>query len=158
MQLRLAARDDLAEVKALVDAAYTPWIDVIGAIPGPMKDDYAHAIAQGIVQLLEGSDGIEALLVLIAMPEVMLLDSVAVHPSAQGKGHGRRLMKAAESAARCDGYRRIRLYTHEKMARNIGIYQRQGCEITHRVTEQGLNRVYMEKRLCQSDPEEALGF
>lgn len=156
MQLRPAARDDLAEIKALVDAAYTPWIDVIGAIPGPMKDAYAHAIAQGIVQVLEGSDGIEALLVLIAMPEVMLLDNVAVSPSAQGRGHGKQLMQVAERAAKAEGYDRIQLYTHEKMAQNIAIYQRQGYEITHRVTERGLNRIYMEKRLDLHDPQRPL--
>lgn len=149
--LRIAKNDDLAPIQALVKAAYSPWIEVIGALPGPMRDDYARSIAQGLVQVLDGPDGIEALLVLIPLPDAMLLDNVAVPPSTQGRGHGRRLMQAAERAAHAHGYKVIRLYTHEKMAANIGLYHRMGYDIAHRTTERGLNRIYMEKRV--SDPD-----
>jgi hypothetical protein len=37
------------------------------------------------------------------------------------------------------------------MTSNIALYQRTGYEITHRITERGLNRVYMEKRLPDRD-------
>lgn len=37
--LRPAQADDLAAVVALVEAAYAPWITVIGRRPGPMDDD-----------------------------------------------------------------------------------------------------------------------
>ena len=149
MNLRRATPDDLPQVEAVVRAAYSPWITVIGATPGPMKDNYVRAIADAQVQVLDGAQGIEALLVLIPLPDALLLDNVAVAPKAQGKGHGRRLMEVGERAARAMGYSRIRLYTHEKMIRNIGIYGRLGYEVTNRVTERGLNRVYMEKRLLR---------
>jgi ribosomal protein S18 acetylase RimI-like enzyme len=146
-RLRAANTTDLAEIETLIDAAYSPWIATIGAKPGPMSDDYARAIAQGFVQVLDGASGIEAVLVLIPLPDAMLLDNVAVLPTAQGKGHGSRLLKAAEMAARSEGYRLVRLYTHEKMVANIGLYHRHGYDISKRVKERGLNRVYMEKTI-----------
>ncbi len=151
-KLRPAIPSDLPHIIALVEAAYAPWIDVIGAKPGPMLDDYGRAIEKGIVQVLEDTMGIEAILVLIPLPDAMLLDNMAVHPNAQGKGHGKRLMRAAEDAAAASGYSRLRLYTHEKMASNIARYHRAGFDITKHVTERGLNRVYMEKRITPLAP------
>ncbi len=151
-RLRPATPSDLPSVEALVQAAYQPWVSVIGARPGPLMDDYARAIAAGQVTVLDGQGGIEAILVLIPLPDAMLLDNVAVAPEAQGKGHGAQLMRLAETRARQSGFDRLRLYTHEKMAANIALYQRAGYVITHRVTERGLNRIYMEKPLSQPDP------
>jgi ribosomal protein S18 acetylase RimI-like enzyme len=145
---RPATADDLARVEALVAEAYAPWVPLIGAVPGPMRDDYAAAIAAGQVTVLpDGTGGIAAILVLIPQDDALLLDNVAVARAAQGKGLGQRLMRLAEARARAAGFDRVRLYTHEKMAANIALYQRAGYAITARVTERGLNRVYMEKRL-----------
>lgn len=152
MNLRIATLDDLAQIKALVHAAYLPWVEVIGMTPGPMRTDYARSIAQGLLQVLEGPKGIEAILVLIPMPGAMLLDNIAVAPWAQGKGHASRLLRTAEMAAQAEGYRTIRLYAHEKMTSNIDLYHRKGFDITRRVTENGLDRVYMEKRVEYLNP------
>lgn len=152
MKLRIATPDDLAQVNALVQVAYSPWIDVIGATPGPMLDDYSRAIAQGHVQVLEDGNEIEALMILVAMPDALLIDNIAVHPSAQGRGLAKRLLRAAEFAAQAERYKTLRLYTHEKMLRNIGFYHRNGFEITKRVAERGLNRVYMERRVTYPAP------
>ena len=85
------------------------------------------------------------MLVLIPQADAMLLDNIAVARSAQGRGHGKRLMAWAEDQARAAGLPRMRLYTHEKMAANIALYARAGYVEIARVTERGLNRVYMEK-------------
>lgn len=150
-KLRTATSADLRAVKALVTAAYTPWIDVIGAIPGPLRADYAHSISQARVQVLDGPHGIEALVVLIPLPDALLLDNIAVAPSAQGQGLGRHLLDATELVAQAQGYKAIRLYAHEKMIANIRLYQRRGYTITHRVAEGGLPRVYMEKPVPSSE-------
>ena len=70
-----------------------------------------------------------------------------VAPGAQGKGYGRVLLEAAAAAARAAGYGRIILYTHEKMVENIALYTRFGYRETHRISEKGFDRVYMEKPL-----------
>lgn len=150
--IRMAMPGDAAAVSALVMAAYAPWVPIIGAEPGPMRDDYTAAIAAGQVSVLDRGHGIEAVLVLIPQPDALLLDNIAVAAEAQGRGHGKRLMLWAEDQARASHLPKMRLYTHEKMASNIALYTRAGYRETARVTERGLNRVYMEKTLGRSDP------
>ena len=89
----------------------------------------------------------KGLLVLIPEADAMLLDNVAVHPSAQGRGLGRQMMMFAEQAARDAGYKAIRLYTNAMMTENIALYARVGYVETHRGVEKGLHRVYMTKKL-----------
>ncbi|MFY0477484.1 GNAT family N-acetyltransferase [Achromobacter marplatensis] len=145
--IRLATPDDIPVIERIVAEAYFPYIARIGATPGPMRDDYAARVAQGVVHVLEEDDAIRAVLVLIPEADCLLLDNIAVSPSAQGNGHGRVLLHYAETFARQMGYSVIRLYTQEKMTENIAIYLRYGYVETHRAQESGLHRVFMKKRL-----------
>ena len=145
--LRPAMPADLPAIAAIVDAAYSPYVPRIGRKPGPMTDDYTALVAQGWVQVLEDQGGVCGLLVLIAQPDALLLDNIAIAPAAQGRGFGRRLLAAAETSARAAGLPVIRLYTNVAMTENIAIYGRQGYVETGRRVENGLHRVYMEKRL-----------
>ena len=76
-----------------------------------------------------------------------LLDNVAVHPAAQGRGIGRVLLAHAEAEAKRAGHRAIWLYTHERMTENRAFYQRIGYREFSRRTEHGFPRVYMRKRV-----------
>ncbi|WP_375690284.1 GNAT family N-acetyltransferase [Pseudooceanicola sp. LIPI14-2-Ac024] len=146
--LRPARPADADAVTRIVRAAYAPYIPRIGREPGPMGDDYAARIAAGQVQVLDDPAlGVCGVLVLEPQADAMLLDNIALAPEAQGKGHGKRLMAAAEAAARAAGFDRIRLYTHEKMFENIALYAALGYAETGRVQEKGFDRVYMEKPL-----------
>ncbi|MCG7328329.1 GNAT family N-acetyltransferase [Achromobacter sp. ACRQX] len=148
-RIRSATPADIAEIERIVRDAYSPYIARNGATPGPMLDDYPARVAQGVVHVLESEDGIEGLIVLIPEPDdsCMLLDNIAVSPTAQGKGHGRTLLQWAEDTARRAGFSCIRLYTQEVMTENIAIYTRRGYVETHRATEIGLKRVFMQKPL-----------
>jgi len=108
-----------------------------------MLDDYGQLIRDGRVHVIEHDGNIRGVLVLIPQEGAMLLDNVAVSPSAQGLGLGRKMLKFAEAAAADAGYRSIRLYTNEAMTENIELYTRIGYSETHRVEEKGLRRVYM---------------
>ena len=147
-ELRLAAPEDAAEVTALVDRAYTGYIERIGRKPGPMLDDYAALIADGLVRVLRRDGRICGVLVLIGRDDHLLLDNVAVAPEAQGHGLGRRLVEAAEDVARNLGYATVRLYTHETMVENIALYEHLGFSITHRAKDRGYDRIYMAKSLA----------
>jgi GNAT superfamily N-acetyltransferase len=145
--IRIADVTDLAGVEAVVAAAYAHYIPRIGRKPGPMLDDYAALIRDGRVHVIGDADAVQAVLVLIPETAAMLLDNIAVAPSAQGLGLGRRLLAFAEQAARDAGYPCIRLYTHEMMTENVTLYARIGYVETHRGEERGFRRVYMTKRL-----------
>ena len=145
--LRLATRDDLAGVEAIVRAAYGHYVVRIGREPGPMRDDYAALIRDARVHVAEREGRVQGVLVLIPQDDAMLLDNVAVAPAAQGTGLGRLMLDFAERAALEAGYRAIKLYTNEAMTENIALYTRLGYAATHRGEENGLRRVYMRKSL-----------
>lgn len=148
-RIRPATSRDVAHIERIVHEAYSPYIARNGATPGPMRDDYPARVAQGGVYVLESDGVIQGLAVLIPEPDTgcMLLDNIAVSPSAQGNGFGRALLDWAEEISRKAGFSSIRLYTQEVMIENIAIYTRHGYVETHRATEIGLNRVFMQKPL-----------
>lgn len=146
--LRPATPDDLAAVEAIVRDAYTPYVAQIGRPPGPMLDDYAALIAQARVHVAACDGTVQGLVVLIPQGDTMLLDNVAVAPTAQGLGLGRLLLTFAERTARDAGCITITLYTNAAMTRNLALYARHGFAETHRVEERGLHRVYLRKTLA----------
>jgi ribosomal protein S18 acetylase RimI-like enzyme len=145
--IRPAAAADLVAVQTIVDGAYAHYIPRMGRKPGPMLDDYAALIASGQVHVLADGAEIVGLVVLTPESSALLIDNVAVAPSAQGRGYGRMLMDFADEAARSAGYAMIRLYANEAMVENIALYQRLGFVITHRAEENGFRRVYLSKSL-----------
>jgi GNAT superfamily N-acetyltransferase len=146
--IRPARPGDRAAVEAIVEAAYSVYVERIGQPPGPMLDDYRRLIDEGAVSVIGRADGaITALIVLLAKPDHLLLDNIAVRPDHQGQGIGRRLVAFAESEARRLGYGELRLYTHAMMTENIALYTGLGFSETGRGRESGYDRVFMRKRM-----------
>ena len=146
--IRAARLDDLDAVEQIVRAAYSPYVDRIGKPPGPMLDDYRRLISESAVSVLEEPGGAAAaLIVLLAKPDYLLLDNIAVLPDRQGRGLGRQLIAFAEDEAHRLGFAELRLYTHEKMIENIALYARLGFVETGRGRDAGYDRVFMTKRL-----------
>lgn len=145
-RVRLATPSDLLQVETIVRAAYSAYISRIGREPGPMLVDYASLIDQGQVHVLEDVE-VVGVLVLVPEADTMLLDNVAIAPSAQGRGYGRLLLDFAEQEARRQGFGAIRLYTNALMTENLALYPRLGYVETHRGRENGFSRVYMTKPL-----------
>ncbi|WP_251363661.1 GNAT family N-acetyltransferase [Epibacterium ulvae] len=77
----------------------------------------------------------------------MFLENIAVQPEAAGRGVGKALMACCEDAARRADLPAIKLYTNEKMVKNLKIYPHLGYHETGRRSEDGFNRVYFEKPL-----------
>ena len=145
--LRAARPEEAAALHALVDRAYGPYIAIIGRPPAPMTDDYATRIADGQATVLEHDGAIAGLLVMVAEPDHLYLDNIAVDPDAQHQGTGRFLLEHVFAEARRRGLPEVRLVTNEKMLRNIGIYTRFGFEEYARQEMGGYHRVLMRKRL-----------
>ncbi|KAI0448189.1 acyl-CoA N-acyltransferase [Xylaria telfairii] len=145
---RIASHDDLAAIQDIVKDAYTPYVSCIGRKPGPLLDDYKALIDARRVTVVEVDRVVQGILVLIPEDGAMLLDNVAIAPSAQGLGLGRLLIAHAEQCAKMARYPLIRLYTNEAMTTNIAYYTRIGYIETHRGEEKGLKRVYMAKSLA----------
>jgi len=142
--IRPATVNDVAAIEAIVQAAYSPYIERIGRKPGPMLEDYRQQVEAGRVQVLEHAGRVHGFVVLIDADDYLLLDNLAVDPAAQGLGYGRQLLEFSEQQASQGS---IRLYTNEAMTENIALYTRKGYVETHRAEENGLRRVYMRKDL-----------
>lgn len=150
--IRAARLDDAPGVAACVAAAYTPWIAIVGAVPGPMRDDYDEVLRTRAVHVVEQDGRIVGVLVLGRTDEGFLLENVAVLPEFAGLGFGRALLRRAEHEALAAGDDAIVLYTHARMAANLALYRRIGYVEYARRQEDGLDRVYLRKQLAPVRP------
>ncbi|TDB90116.1 N-acetyltransferase [Actinomadura sp. KC216] len=143
--IRPATPSDQPRIEEIVEAAYTPWAELIGARPIPMDADYAALISSAHVFVTgEGPDG---LIVLIPETDALLIENVAVAPVHHGKGIGRALLAFAEDHARALTLPSLRLYTNELMTRNIELYKSLGYQETTREEINGRYIVHMAKPL-----------
>jgi ribosomal protein S18 acetylase RimI-like enzyme len=148
---RQATEADLPAIRGLIAAAYGRYLSRMDKPPAPMLTDYRPAIENGAIWLA-GSPLI-GLIALTQADDLILIENVAVHPDHQGSGLGRRLMEFAEQYARKRHIRRLALYTNEVMTENQAIYVHLGYQVTSRRTENGYDRIYMEKTLPGSEPD-----
>lgn len=116
-----------------------------------MLADYEALIREGVVYVLVDGDVIAGVLVLKLIGDAALVENVAVHPSHQGSGLGRELMRFVEEFAGESGLREVSLYTNELMTENIAFYEKLGFREIDRRLDDGYRRVFMSKKL----PEKA---
>ena len=147
LTVRPAEPSDVDALRSIAAAAYQPYVARIGRAPAPMTADYAQAVRAGQTWVAVEDGQVAGFAVLVAGPGYLLLENVAVRPAAQGRGIGSRLLGLADEQARRLGLSEVRLYTNEVMTENQAIYARLGYRETGRRTEDGYQRVYMEKDL-----------
>jgi ribosomal protein S18 acetylase RimI-like enzyme len=145
--LRPATPGDAPAIKACIAASYGHYVERIGMLPGPMRDDYAEIVRSRRVTVAELGGKIVGVLVLDTTDEGFLLETVGVDPAHWGKGLGRKLLELAEARARTAGFASIYLYTHERMTENQALYQKIGYVEFDRRVGHGFARVYMRKPL-----------
>ncbi|MEU3891497.1 GNAT family N-acetyltransferase [Streptomyces sp. NPDC029041] len=144
-EIRPARAADVAVVAEVVDAAFRPYIERIGLVPQPMEEDHAANVAAGRVFVT--GDPVTGLVVVEAFDDHLFLDTVAVHPAAQGGGVGGRLLRFVDAHARSLGLPEVRLYTNALMWENQQIYPKYGYELLERRTDGPYDRVHYRKRL-----------
>ena len=82
---------------------------------------------------------------LIARPDHLWIDDVAIDPAWQGRGLGRLLLGFAEDEARRLGLPALGLLTNERYVANIAMYERHGYRETHREPYRGTDLVHFRK-------------
>jgi GNAT superfamily N-acetyltransferase len=147
LTVRRADASDVAALRVVATEAYRGYVARIGRRPAPMTADYAEAVRGGLAWAAVRDGEVVGLLVLAVKPDHLLLENVAVLPSAQGCGIGARLLALAEDQARELGRGEIRLYTNEAMTENLVYYPKHGYAETHRAEQDGFRRVFFRKRL-----------
>lgn len=113
-----------------------------------MDADYSLAVASMRVWVLEAGGVIEGLLVNEVHHDHLRLDTIAVAPTAQGCGHGARLLARAEDDAREFALPEVRLVTNVAMTENQSFYTRRGYIETARGRQDGYDRIFYAKALA----------
>ncbi|UVK96585.1 GNAT family N-acetyltransferase [Pseudomonas sp. B21-048] len=146
--IRLAEASDEPEIRDCAEQAYVRYVPMIGRKPAPMVANFVAQIAAGMVYVATDDQAtFQGFIVFYAEEEHILLENVAVLPSAAGRGVGRALISFCEDAARQRGMNGVHLYTNEKMTDNLAIYPKLGYVKVAQRTEDGFKRVYFEKSL-----------
>jgi ribosomal protein S18 acetylase RimI-like enzyme len=145
--LRRAGPADAAAVLGLTRLAYAKWIPLVGREPTPMTQDYERVVREDPVDLLLAGDELVALVWMVVHPDHLLIESLAVAPAHQGRGHGHRLLAHAEAFAADRGLPMVRLYTNRLFVANVELYRRAGYGIDREEPFWGGVKVHMSKRI-----------
>ncbi|MFI8168318.1 GNAT family N-acetyltransferase [Streptomyces sp. NPDC085931] len=146
-EIRPAGAADAPAVAEVVDAAFRPYIERIGQVPQPMREDHAANVAAGRVFVT--GDPVLGLVVVEAFEDHLYLDTIAVHPSAHGRGVGRRLLRFVDAHARALGLPEVRLCTNALMWENQKICAKYGYEPVERRVDGPYDRIHYRKRLLR---------
>lgn len=146
--IRLATINDASAVTALTRAAYSKWIPLIGREPLPMKADHAAHIRDHRADLLFVGEDLAALVETIERDDDVLIENVAVDPSYQKRGYGRKMVAYAEQLAREAGLTTVRLYTNQRFEENLRLYASLGFEVEREETLNGGVAVHMMKAVA----------
>lgn len=146
--IRRATSADETRLGALQKRAYVKYVPLIGAEPQPMAETPAVLLGGYEVWVVDGvEDGLAGALVLRTAPDHLLIWSVAVDPTQQGTGLGRRLLDFAEAQALDRGLKQVRLYTNALFTENRKLYAHLGYAETGSETYEGRELVHMAKSL-----------
>ena len=146
---RRASPDDAPRILALVREAYAKWVPLIGREPLPMQADYARAIREHEIDLVEEDGALIGLIECIRAQDHLFLENVAVAVAHQGRGLGRAMLAHAEMKAAQSGLGEIRLLTNAAFEANVRLYLSQGYRIFKREPFRGGEAVHMSKTLVR---------
>ncbi|MEM7267739.1 MAG: GNAT family N-acetyltransferase [Pseudomonadota bacterium] len=129
MKIRAAVLEDAAAIRDVIETAYAPFRETIPDLP-----DVAAGVEDDIrtrTVLVAEKNGLIGVAI-ASLDATAHLMNLAVHPNSGGKGVGKALIAAVESAARNAGAAEIALATHSAMPGNVALYERLGwCVTSH---------------------------
>ncbi|KAM6535952.1 hypothetical protein FALCPG4_005477 [Fusarium falciforme] len=150
LTLERATPQDIPAIKAIVDAAYTKYIERIGKPPAPMTTDYEEVLQSHDVFVLRKKEDIIVGSIVLGHQQgsdAVKINNLVVDVTAQGRGYGGVLMRYATEFAKARGCSALELFTNVKMWENLGLYAKMGFVETERKTDEGYERVYFRKDL-----------
>ncbi|NNM71397.1 GNAT family N-acetyltransferase [Enterovirga aerilata] len=127
--LRRAGRDDVEAFDAVHRAAFAQNREILGREPLPLLIGPDEVLSRYETWLLEDERGLAGTLALEPRADDLEIWSVAVEPSRQDTGIGRKLLSAAEARAKALGLGTLRLYTGAALTKNVDWYGRRGYAV-----------------------------
>jgi GNAT superfamily N-acetyltransferase len=146
-RIRKASADDAEYVRSIAREAFHKYTTRIGREPASMVADFVAAIASDHVVVIETAGIVDGYLIGWPESDAYFIDNIAIEPTRQGEGLGRKLMDHAIDEARRLGLPAVRLYTNVAMSENLPMYAHLGFIETHRAWEDGFHRAYLRLNL-----------
>lgn len=110
-----------------------------------MKADHAAHIRDHRADLLFVGEDLAALVETIERGDDVLIENVAVDPTFQKRGYGRKMVAHAEQLARDARLTTGRLYTNQRFEENLLLYASLGYEIEREKALNGGVAIHMMK-------------
>jgi ribosomal protein S18 acetylase RimI-like enzyme len=148
IDLRRAVASDLEAMAACDDKVFG-W----RAAGRKLRDtgpgsELASQVADGGILALSEDSRIVGFVAFERHFDLLYIATLAVLPSHQGRGLGRRLIAAAEREASRHGLRGVSLFADGRKPSTLGFYVSCGFHETERCVERDFQRVYFAKRLA----------
>jgi GNAT superfamily N-acetyltransferase len=113
-----------------------------------MTADYDRAVTEHIIDLVEERGEPLALIEMVAAPDHLLIENLAVRPDQQGRGLGDLLLRHAETLALSMQFAETQIYTNAAFASNLAFYSKRGYEEYRREkVVSGSTTIFMRKKL-----------
>ena len=145
IEMRQAVSENAEAIRTLTRESYAKWVPLVGREPFPMSADYDEALKKNRFDLLFLEDKLVALIETVTYDDHLLIKNVAVSPSCQGRGLGRKLLDHAEWLAASLGYSEIKLYTNKHFTGNQTFYERLGYQVEREEDFMGGVTIHMHK-------------
>lgn len=147
------ARDDLAEILALVHRAFGEYRGILKPESGALAENVeslAKRLEKNRLFLAEEAGNLCGAVFATRKGDAVYLDRLAVDPAARGGGIARRLIEVVEAHTKESGAERVTLGVRLALTQNISFFQRLGFVETGRQAHEGFDAptsMDMEKRL-----------
>ncbi|MFG2222715.1 GNAT family N-acetyltransferase [Streptomyces sp. NPDC048644] len=145
--LRPARPEDSRQMASLAQEAYGKYVDLVDEPPAPTLLDYEDVAAAGRTHVAVDAGEIVGMVTVEPSDPHLILRNLAVRPSCQGKGIGKKLVSLVENMAQVADLKGVRLWTRAEMIDNIAFYERLHYAITHSEQTAEANRVFFCKEL-----------
>ena len=148
LTFRLANAEDIERIRALTLGAYEKWVSITRRKPRPVTADCNASFLINSFDLLLDNGVLVGLVETVRQGDELMIVNVAVEPTHQGRGLGRRLMAHAEALAQAASLLATRLYTNKLMIENIALYEKLGYQLEKETQHDlGTIAVHMVKHL-----------
>ena len=147
MGIAPATAGNASNVYGVVEAAFRRYAERMDGPPAPLLADYTRLCDRGDVTVLRHGRRIVGALVSSVIGRTLEIETLAVHPAFEGRGHGATLLEWAVDQALEKGANAVTLYTNEVMTEAQAFWLRHGFVETGRRREDGYDRVYYRRSL-----------
>lgn len=143
--LRQARSDEGPQLAAIAAEAYGKYAGQLAEPPAPLLLDYDEVARAGRTYVAEDAAGLLGMVTVEPGDPHLVLRNLAVRPSDQGRGIGRRLVALVEDLARTAQQRGVRLWTRTEMSETIAFYKSLDYVVTHFDQTADASRVFLCK-------------